>query len=246
MSMAILVPSFDKYSFLWPIFFKLFKKNWSDCPYKVYLGSNFLSSDLDWVTDIKIGTDTTWGLKVSKMLQQIPEEYVLIILEDFFIIGPVNNSVIDHALKFMTSKNIDCFGLHACPGPEPFVESEDKPFGELLPGQPYRVNAQVSIWKKGSLLKLLRPQYSPWDFETWGTQAAKRMNLSIWGSYKPIIHYQQAIGGGKWFREAVDICKENGFEFNFSERGFYERKPPRLLNRIKGVIKEYLVLPFYR
>lgn len=245
MSMAILVPSFDKYSFLWPMFFKMFKKNWPDCPYKIYLGSNFKTCGLDWVTDVKIGKDTTWGLKVSKMLHQIQEDYVLFILEDFFIVKPVDNVVIANALEFIISNNLDCLGLHACPSPLPIVESRDKPFGELYPGQPFRINAQVSIWKKEALLRLLRPKFSPWHFETWGTQAAKRMNVSIWGSYKPMIHYEQAIGGGKWFKSMVDIYRDNGMEMNFNERGFFEPGPPTLKNRFKAVVKNIL-LRFYR
>ena len=243
MNMAILIPSFDKYSFVWPMFFEFFKRNWGDCTFPVYLGTNFKSADLDWVTDVKIGQDTTWGLKVSKMLDQIQEEYVMIVLEDFFIVEKVENNVIEGAVKFMQANNIDCLGLHACPKPLNKVKNGIDVWGEIQPGEPYRINAQVSIWKKSSLLKILRPKFSPWDFEGYGDVIARKNKLSIWGSYKPIIFYKQAIGRGKWFRDIVAICEAIGINYNFDEIGYYEPGACKvtLKNLIKSKLKPLLL-----
>ncbi len=41
--LAILVCSCDKYADVWEPFFKLFFKFWPDCPYPIYLLSNYLT-----------------------------------------------------------------------------------------------------------------------------------------------------------------------------------------------------------
>lgn len=38
---AVVVASCDAYADLWEPFFRLFRRYWPDCPYPVYLGSNF-------------------------------------------------------------------------------------------------------------------------------------------------------------------------------------------------------------
>ncbi|AQQ09169.1 hypothetical protein L21SP3_00969 [Sedimentisphaera cyanobacteriorum] len=240
MSMAVLVPSFDKYSFLWQAFFKLFKEYWPNCRYPVYLGTNYKSADIDWVTDLKIGEDTCWGLTVSKMLEMIEEDYVVIILEDFFIIELVDDAAIESAYEFIKANGIDCLGLHACPKPKTLPQ-DGQIFGEVLPGEPYRINAQVSIWKKESLLKVLRPNFSPWDFETLGDVVARKNSLEIWGSYKPLIHHEQAIGRGKWFQSIVPVCEKHGINFDFYERGFYEPQKPSFIAKCKGLIKPHII-----
>jgi hypothetical protein len=247
MNMAILIPSFDKYSFVWPMFFEFFKRNWGDCPFPVYLGTNFKSADLDWVTDVKIGQDTTWGLKVSNMLKQIPEEYVMIILEDFFIVEKVENNVIEGAFKFMQSNNIDCLGLHACPKPLNNVKDDTDVWGEIQPGEPYRINAQVAIWKKSSLMKILRPKFSPWDLERYGDVVAKKNRLSIWGSYRPILIYEHTIKKGLWLDTFVDYCKNNKIEFSpkegvfdFSNRSYNVSRSIKLKHILKLKLQSLL------
>ena len=54
---ALLVISCDKYADLWPIYFGSLFKYWPNCPFKIYLGSNFKIYDHKDVTMINVGED---------------------------------------------------------------------------------------------------------------------------------------------------------------------------------------------
>ena len=44
---------------------------------------------------------------------------------------------------------------------------------KMSPSSPWLTNVQPAIWRKTELLKYLKPEYSPWDFEIKGSNAAK-------------------------------------------------------------------------
>ena len=83
--LAIIVVSCDKYSDLWDIFFQCFFKYWPDCPYKLYLGSNFLVYPDERVNNILVGEDIDYSSSLKIMLSEVDEDFVLPMVEDFFI-----------------------------------------------------------------------------------------------------------------------------------------------------------------
>jgi len=83
-SVGVLVLSCDKYVDIWHAFFTLFFRYWPDCPFPVYLLSNFKSFDHPHVKPILVGEDETWSISVSKALKKFPHDIALITLEDFF------------------------------------------------------------------------------------------------------------------------------------------------------------------
>ena len=81
-NMAILVCSCDKYEDVWNPMFEMFYKFWPDCPYDVYLLSNNKTYNHDRVKTITTGDDVSWSKAFRKAINEINEEYVLIIMED--------------------------------------------------------------------------------------------------------------------------------------------------------------------
>ena len=91
-NVGVLINSCDKYSDVWEIFFPLFFKYWPNCPWEVYLGSNTKSYYHPKLKSILIGEDISWADSTSKMLEQIPHEHILFLLDDFFIFKYVDNA----------------------------------------------------------------------------------------------------------------------------------------------------------
>src|SRR5438046_834256 len=87
---AVLIASCDKYSDVWPPFFSLFRKFWADCPFNVYLLNNTVSADFTNVSNLLIGEDQSWSDSLRRALLRLNEDYVLIFLDDLFLIDFVD------------------------------------------------------------------------------------------------------------------------------------------------------------
>ena len=44
---------------------------------------------------------------------------------------------------------------------------------KMSPNSPWLTSVQPAIWRKSELLKFLKPEYSPWNFEVKGSKEAK-------------------------------------------------------------------------
>ena len=93
--LALLVVSCDKYSDLWDIFWILIEKYWNDCTLTKYLGTNYFNYAKNNVRTIQVGEDRSWAENVRKMLEQVQENYVVMMLEDFFIDRRIINEKMD-------------------------------------------------------------------------------------------------------------------------------------------------------
>ena len=95
---AVLIIGFDGYKDVWDSYFELLEKYWSDRP-KTYLATGELRPNYNNVTVISAGKDAEWSKKAMAALQQIEEEYVILLLEDFFTTTYVDNSKLMHIIK---------------------------------------------------------------------------------------------------------------------------------------------------
>ena len=103
---TLLVNSCDNYSDTWTPFFKLLSKYWPDCPYKIVLNTESLSfkyNDLNINTFsfYKEGKSVSWGRRVIRHLKKIETEFVLIVLDDFFIRANVDQARIEECISWM-------------------------------------------------------------------------------------------------------------------------------------------------
>jgi hypothetical protein len=231
-SCAVLVLSCDKYSDLWSPFFLFFYKYWKDCPYPVYLGTNQKKFEHKNVKQIFSGKSSNWSEELEIILSQIPEDYILLFLEDYFIYEMVDNKKINFILNTMIEKDSAFIRLAAFPKKYnalwPYTPLPDYPsIGEVAKGSKYRLNLQTSIWKKEILLKLLNKKESPWEFET---EASKRSDSlshpflciipekSKKNVHGPITYYCTALTHGKWMRGAVKLSKKENIPIDLSSR----------------------------
>lgn len=216
--LAVLVVSCDRYSDLWPAFIELFYKNWPDFPYQLYIGSNNARCDDKRVESICIGEDRSWTDNVREMLKKIDADYVLMLLEDFFFEEKINNDDISGLLQFAIEHNVDC--LRLCPLPAP-TKNLDSVFaiGEISYKAPYCICTMPAIWKKDSLVKLLHPGYSAWDFEKKNSAEAEKTGFKLVGSYKYYIKHHNGVERGKYYSSTVKLLQKNGIPCDTSERG---------------------------
>jgi hypothetical protein len=218
---AVLVASCDAYADLWEPFFALFRRYWSDCPYPVYLGANFLRPPDPGVRSLAVGEDIDWSSGFAEMLRRVDEPYVLVMLEDYLLSAPVDSGRIGRLIEYMKARGAACMRLMPVPGP-PEATADFPDAGDLPKGAPYRLSLQAAVWRRDVLLGLLRPGESPWQLEVRGTLRADEGEepfLSVVRDHaSPLPYFCTAVVRGVWLRDAVALCRRERIAVDLAVR----------------------------
>ena len=212
---AILILSCDKYSDLWDPFFELFRKNWSDCPYQIYLGSNQIKyGRYEEVRNILTGTDVDWSTSFRKILEQIPEEYIFVWLEDIFITAKMPTGIFESVFRFMAERGAN--HIHFRPVPKTKNNIENNTYGVYEKQMPYKVNL-VGFWKKEYLLKLLLSGENAWNFEIFGSYRAS-FDSGFYCLNNQLFDFINIIDKGSWIPASLKYCDVNGIKLEVGKR----------------------------
>jgi len=210
LSCCILVVSCDKYRDLWTPFFALFERYWPDCGMPVYLGTNCARFDHAAVTTLNAGDDEAWSRRLRYYLENLSTDYVLVLLEDFFLDQAVSNGDVAEQIKLLRTRNGICIRLF----PNPPADYADV----LHARAAFRVSLQAAIWNRRRLLELLVDEESPWDFELRGSQRSQRWPSGFYCVSKAVIHYRHVVERGEWFRSAARFYAARDIGCNFEAR----------------------------
>jgi hypothetical protein len=213
-NLAILVVSCDAYHDLWQPFFNCFFKYWIDCPFPVYLGANFKSYyDDKRVQTILVGQDLDYSTNLLTMLEHIDHEWLILWIEDRVLSAPVNTVRLNNLLNSAISDRVGFLKLISS-HPYAFV-NDSKEIGEIPKGSKYRACMTVGLWNKNTLIQLIKPGESAWDFERSGSRRSinlkeKFCSLSYAIRNNPPLADTHLIIKGRLIRAAQGfLMKEN-------------------------------------
>lgn len=249
---TLVVCSSDKFSDCWKAFFSLFKRYWPGYQGIVMLITETKSYSHEGLNIVcpcvgkNITKSLSWSEVMQKSLEFIDSQYILLMLEDYFIKSPVNAKGIEEMFRLMVSENFDHLMLISMPGENlptkwPFLV-------ERAQDAPYRLSTQCGFWKKDVFLKYFRPHETPWQFELWGTKRAWKIKDRFFAMNPDFIeqngyyvdyYIRGAVTKGKWQTSVPGFLESNGIDgIDFSLRGFYDPYyVPPLAERIKARIK---------
>lgn len=215
---AFMVVSCDRYADLWDPFFHSLRKYWPDCPYPVYLVTNYKSYDAPGVTVIKVGDDQSYSDNLSAAIKEISEPWVILWLEDIFISAPVD------------TKRFEGIIAQACAIPVGYLKvSPDLPLsyakgqeiGPIPKGVRYRSAIGLSLYKVETLKKLLIPGASAWDLDQ-STMSNELDDpfyaLTSKEVRNPPITFINAVIKGKWNWPVIPFLKKEGFSRLIKDR----------------------------
>lgn len=218
--LAILILSCDKYADLWNPFIHQFKRFFPLDDYKVYLGSNKLKFNMTGIESVLSGDDLDWSTSLKKILLQINEPKVFIILEDLFLASPIDYDGFQVAKRFLYDKNALHIKYWAIPmALEPTANQR---IGVYPKGAPYRVTA-CGFWDREYLMSLLIEGESPWNFEIQGSYRSSYSD-GFYGLTRPLCEYYNMIEKGCWIPHSVDWALDVGINLQLDKR-------PMLLGR---------------
>lgn len=115
-----------------------------------------------------------WGERIIQALSETKTEYVFFVLDDYYLSQLLTTEYIEYLLKFMDNHSVNKISITPVPdfARHQYLESINT-MHKMAPTSPWLASIQPAIWRKSELLKLLKPHYSPWDFEVQGSEAAK-------------------------------------------------------------------------
>ncbi len=230
---TVLVSSCDAYEDLWEHFFFFLSKNWEGIDRaKIVLNTESKSFAYDGLNIETLGKTNspkphTWSSRLKYHLEQIDTEYVLFMLDDFFLDDKVDVETIDFCIEEMErDKNIVHFGFVPTLW-ENCGDNRFEKFERRKRNTPFRVNTQAGIWRRLELCALLRSHESPWDFEVFASIRSRLRKGQYYVAREgitPIFEYDWFNGGavhrGRWTERAVKLLKANNRTVDFEERGF--------------------------
>ena len=75
---------------------------------------------------------------------------------------------------------------------DPHLCALKRDYQKINPNLKYSICMQPSLWDKNFILEVLKPNYSPWEFEILGSKYCKSNNLFIDNSIKKHIYFNAA------------------------------------------------------
>lgn len=213
---AVLIQTCDKYEKFWNGFFNFFKKHWDNkIESKIYFSNEHKEIDLPKnINQIKTGKGT-FVQSLKKTLNEIEQDDIFFILEDFWPIAPMNKELFSQLYDFFKNDNLDAFQV----GPyTPYYklnktkyEINGQCIWKIQKDSDWLFNLQARFWKKNILDKCLtEPELSESKVnsaitvEVASDVLAKKYNLNA-----AFYHYfWYPIGGVSYRGEFTEIGKQ--------------------------------------
>lgn len=207
---TIIVNSCDKYEEAWYPFFELLKKFWPNRKADIILNTEKKQYRHEGLTVCCVNYSGVgeWSDRLIHVLKAVDSRYVILLLEDFFLQGYVDQKEIDYCISCMKkNENIAVFYFkHITGHDEP--SSVYKQYNKMDVHKKYIINCQAALWEKSALLEFLVQGESPWKMEEEGhlrLETTKEFYCSKMGTYK---NSSQDVFNYLWAAETgYGICK---------------------------------------
>lgn len=245
--LSIIYNTCDKYECLWNGFFRLLDKYWNCQDIKIIFNSElkeFAYGKFNIERPKGANTNVSWSQRVINSLTSVSTPYVIMMLDDFYLKAPVDTAEIYRCIELM-EKDRNIKGITYAPQPEPSKPYRDeKRYVQRGRFAPYRINAQISLWRVDYLMDIMRSYESPWQFELSGSFRSSIKGgtlLSIkQGERAPFVYdCGFLIVRGMINRELATYFEKNeGLEFEFP---FKEYNSEEYYDNKKGKSKRILV-----
>jgi hypothetical protein len=202
---AFLVLSCDKYSDLWEPYAQLFNRYWPDCPFDKYFATNQYPFDKYGFQSILMGEDKTWSYGLQTVLLQLQDkyDYVLVTLEDLFLIEKVDNDFLLFCVNELVNSNGNYLKLFT----KTKIHKSPRQYIEVMKyNVPYRHNCVYALWNTKTLLSVLAPIENAWEFEKNGGQRTATMD-GFYYSVRNAFVISNTVVKGKWVRRELEKIK---------------------------------------
>jgi len=202
---AFLVLSCDKYSDLWEYFAQLFNRYWQDCPFDKYFATNQITFDKYGFQSILIGEDKTWSMGLDTVLSLLQKkyDYVLITLEDLFIMKKVDTPFVINCINEFIENNGNYLKFYT---KTKILKTNNNNISAYDYNVPYRHNCVYALWKIETLHQVLSPNENAWEFEKTGANRTASMDGFFYSNRNAFV-ISNTVVKGKWVLRELNKIK---------------------------------------
>ena len=221
--MTIIVLSCSKNEETFAPFYHCMEKYYPNHPRVVYFTDGIINPYYETIP-IQMTLDK-WTVGFREFLNQIDDDYVLLMIDDIFIRQPVNELRIKFASVILSwEKNAAMINFEKS-WDESDIPTEYEGFKKRKHGSRFEVSLMCGLWKKDKLLKVVERDCSPWEIEENQDNCGFDYYINSgdfiidWGyeTFKPV-----GIVKGKWARECKEFLDREGLEVDYSKKGFVD------------------------
>lgn len=178
---AIVFTIYDGYEDLWDDAIRLIKKYWINHP-QIYVFTNVITKNWDNVICVPVGADAEWSKKVQKAIEVVKEEYIILLLEDFYVGSSINDMAIGGLINYMYENQVLYCKL--CDNNtiihKPKRKYMSSKYEVIYADEEYGISLQPSVWNKRFLEKMVGSEnYNAWVFEFNQVKNEKNANHTV-------------------------------------------------------------------
>lgn len=193
-----------------------------------------------------------WRQELHFQLSHLPDEfeYIILLLDDFFVRKPIQPSLLAELLQIMCDEDVDYLRLKPLERSWPvsvwrYIAAGigRRKLERIVTSEPYYSSLQAAIWKREYLLRLLEQNCSIWDFEHIVLAGSKHYAVRKSFGFK----YEHLVEKGRWLRHAPSLLPQTPLAV-FQCRGFDQRRLYRYrpLRKMKFAIYGYAIFRIRR
>lgn len=198
--------------------------------------------------------ECTWTERMEETLEQIDTDYIIFMLDDFFLYDFVRSEEVSKCIEYLENNpKIATFTFYplfmqSIPSKYPGYNMKEK-------GSKYKVSALIGIWNKRMLQKYICGyKENIWEWEKNATDRSNNIYIKdefyvMKNNVKEIFPYnisKYGLFSGKWLTPTKELFEKQNIEMDFSKRGFYDEA---LRGLEKSIISSFemssAVMPYY-
>lgn len=207
---SLVILSNYKYEDLWPISIHYLKNNWPEIYANTFIVTdNVKEKHLHDIKTIVVPTDS-FSQRVFYALKEIESDFIVLILDDYFITKRINNEKIDVIVKFMDGNNVDYVRLFEIPKQKKKKMIPNMELYKLDLDTNYAINLQPGVWRKSSLSKISEEDMNPWQFEVYMHKLSIDNNYICYATLGKELPFEHGLLRGKFFRKTYRKVKKDG------------------------------------
>lgn len=201
--LSVLISSCDKFSDLWDAHMELYRKNWQAQPCKTYLVTDKPTDrHFDGVEIIVAEENMDFPMRINYALQYIDTPYVLVTLDDYFLIDTVEARNITVLENLAEENQIDYLLLYDRRKTNPKRYTALDMLQPIDLTKKYALTLYPAIWSVDFLRKTVKEDLSPWLYEASLTKTAIAENAKCQFSHTGTFCMLDVIRKGKVLHKA--------------------------------------------
>jgi hypothetical protein len=178
MNISVLIGTCDSYSPLWKNFDILFQRYWQ-LKTKNILVSETITFENELYQTITPG-QMQWGERMLLGLDQIDTEYTFFILDDYYLTETFSPEFVQNHIDILEQYGAQKIMMDIDYGePVYYLDHIQDDLYKFKNHSDYLNSVQPSIWKTDYLKTVLKPGYSPWNFEVEGNAFTQTLHPLI-------------------------------------------------------------------